>query len=106
MTLINNLAELNKVIEINNIIESIMPSIKEISANKSWRVRIQIMEIIPVLAKLFNQQIFMNHIFPICITSLTDSVFSIREAACKLFVVIYEDVKNDEFEKKTFRKIK
>ena len=106
MTLINNLSELNKVIEINNIIESIMPSIKEISANKSWRVRIQIMEIIPVLAKLFNQQIFMNHIFPICITSLTDSVFSIREAACKLFVVIYEDVKNDEFEKKTFRKIK
>ena len=105
MTLINNLAELNKVIEINNIIESIMPSIKEISANKSWRVRIQIMEIIPVLAKLFNQQIFMNHIFPICITSLTDSVFSIREAACKLFVVIYEDVKNDEFEKKLLEKL-
>ena len=105
MTLINNLSELNKVIEINNIIESIMPSIKEISANKSWRVRIQIMEIIPVLAKLFNQQIFMNHIFPICITSLTDSVFSIREAACKLFVVIYEDVKNDEFEKKLLEKL-
>ena len=105
MTLINNLSVLNKVIEINNIIESIMPSIKEISANKSWRVRIQIMEIIPLLAKLFNQQIFMNHIFPICITSLTDSVFSIREAACKLFVVIYEDVKNDEFEKKLLEKL-
>lgn len=105
MTLINNLSELNKVIEINNIIESVMPSIKEISANKSWRVRIQIMEIIPVLAKLFNQQLFMNHIFPICITSLTDSVFSIREAGCKLFVTIYKDVKNDEFEKKLLEKL-
>ena len=105
MTLINNLSELNKVIEINNIIESIMPSIKEISANKSWRVRIQVMEIIPILSKLFNQQLFMNHIFPICITSLTDSVFSIREAACKLFVVIYKDVKNDEYEKKLLEKL-
>jgi serine/threonine-protein phosphatase 2A regulatory subunit A len=105
MTLINNLSELNKVIEINNIIESVMPSIKEISANKSWRVRIQIMEIIPVLAKLFNQQLFMNHIFPICINSLTDNVFSIREAGCKLFVTIYKDVKNDEFEKKLLEKL-
>ena len=105
MTLINNLSELNKVIEINNIIESIMPSIKEISANKSWRVRIQIMEIIPVLAKLFNQQLFMNHIFPICISSLMDNVFSIRESACKLFVTIYKDVKNDEFEKKLLEKL-
>ena len=105
MTLINNLSELNKEIKINNIIESIMPSIKEISANKSWRVRIQIMEIIPVLAKLFNQQLFMNHIFPICITSLMDSVFSIREAASKLFVTIYKDVKNDEFEKKLLEKL-
>ena len=105
MTLINNLSELNKVIEVNNIIESVMPSIKEISANKSWRVRIQIMEIIPVLAKLFNQQLFMNHIFPICINSLTDNVFSIREAGCKLFVTIYKDVKNDEFEKKLLEKL-
>ena len=45
MNLINNLSELNKVIGVNNIIESIMPSIKEISANQSWGVRIQIMEI-------------------------------------------------------------
>jgi serine/threonine-protein phosphatase 2A regulatory subunit A len=105
MTLINNLSELNKVIEINDIIESIMPSIKEISANKSWRVRIQIMEIIPVLAKLFNQPLFMNHIFPICINSLTDSVFSIRESGCKLFVTIYKDIKNEKFEKKLLEKL-
>ena len=105
MNLINNLSELNKVIEINNIIESIMPPIKEISANKSWRVRIQIMEIVPVLAKLFNQHLFMNNIFPICITSLMDSVFSIREASCKLFVTIYKDLKNEEFEKKLLEKL-
>ena len=104
MNLINNLSELNKVIEVNNIIESIMLPIKEISANKSWRVRIQIMEIVPVLAKLFNQHLFMSNIFPICITSLMDSVFSIREASCKLFVTIYKDIKNDEFEKKVLEK--
>ena len=105
MSLINNLSELNKVIEINNIIESIMPPIKEISANKSWRVRIQIMEIVPVLAKLFNQHLFMTNIFPICITSLMDSVFSIREASCKLFATIYKDTKNEDFEKKLLEKL-
>jgi serine/threonine-protein phosphatase 2A regulatory subunit A len=105
MSLLNNLPELNKVIDINNIIESIMPPIKEISANKSWRVRIQIMEIVPVLAKLFNQHLFMSNIFPICITSLMDSVFSIREASCKLFVTIYKDIKNEEFEKKLLEKL-
>ena len=105
MNLINNLSNLNKVIAINDIIESLMPSIKEISANKSWRVRIQIMEIIPVLAKLFNQHLFMSNIFPICITSLMDNVFSIREASCKLFVTIYKDIKNEEFEKKLIEKL-
>ena len=105
MNLINNLSNLNKVIAINDIIESLMPSIKEISANKSWRVRIQIMEIIPVLAKLFNQHLFMSNIFPICITSLMDSVFAIREASCKLFVTIYKDIKNEEFEKKLIEKL-
>jgi serine/threonine-protein phosphatase 2A regulatory subunit A len=105
MNLINNLSKLNKVIEIDNIIESIMPPIKEISANKSWRIRIQIMEIIPVLAKLFNQHLFMNNIFPICITALMDSVFSIRESSCKLFVTIYKDTKNEEFEKKLLEKL-
>ena len=105
MTLINNLPELNKVIEINNIIESIMPSIKEISSNKSWRVRIQVMDIIPVLSKLFNQQLFMSQIYPICITSFMDNVFAIRESACKLCVVIYKDVKSEEFEKKLIDKL-
>ena len=66
MNLINNLSELNKVIEIDNIIESIMPPIKEISAN---------------------------------------NVFSIRESSCKLFVTIYKDTKNEEFEKKLLEKL-
>ena len=105
MNIINNLSELNKVIEIDNIIESIILPIKEISANKSWRVRIQIMEIVPVLAKLFNQHLFMSNIFPICIIALMDSVFSIREASCKLFVTIYKDIKNEEFEKKLLEKL-
>ena len=47
----------------------------------------------------------MSHIFPICISSLTDSVFSIRESTCKLLVTIYKDVKNDEFEKKLLEKL-
>ena len=34
-----------------------------------------------------------------------DSVFSIREASCKLFVTIYKDIKNEEFEKKLIEKL-
>ena len=106
INLINNISQLSKIIDVNSILEKIIPSIIEISGNNSWRIRNKIINIIPVLAtSLFNQQIFMKDILPICLNYLTDHVFAIREAGCKLITNIYKDVKNIELENKLLAKL-
>lgn len=42
----------------------------------------------------------MENIISFCIAWLTDSVFAIREAACKLMKKLYDIYKGEEFEKK------
>ena len=106
INLINNISQLSKIIDTNIILEKIIPSIVEISENKSWRVRNKIINIIPILStKLFNQQIFMKDILPICLNYLTDHVFAIREGGCKLIANIYKDIKNSELENKLIEKM-
>jgi len=47
----------------------------------------------------------MEIILSICINWLTDSVFAIREATCKLMKKLYEIFKGEEFEKKLLVKL-
>ena len=106
INLINNISQLSKILDTNIILDKIIPSIIEIAENKSWRIRNKIINIIPILStKLFNQQIFMKDIFPICLNYLTDHVFAIREGGCKLISNIFKDVRNSELENKLIEKL-
>ena len=106
INLINNISQLSKIVESKIILEKIIPSIVEISGKKSWRVRNKIINIIPILSTdLFDQTIFMKNILPICLNYLTDHVFAIREAGCKLLTNIFKDVKNVELENKLIEKL-
>jgi hypothetical protein len=67
MTLIKSLELLNGKINIDKIIQGIISSIIEISSNKSWRMRIQIMDDNPILAKIFDKNLLIEY-FGICIT--------------------------------------
>ena len=58
MVIIKNLDKLNEVINIDNFVHGIIPSLVEISDNNNWRVRYQIEEIIPVLARIVNRKLF------------------------------------------------
>jgi serine/threonine-protein phosphatase 2A regulatory subunit A len=57
MTLIKTLDSLHEVINIDHFVQSIIPSIIEISANKSWRIRIQVSESVPVVARILVREI-------------------------------------------------
>jgi len=105
MTLIKTLENLNKVLNVDSIIQGIIPSFIEISSNKSWRVRIQIMDVIPILSKILDKNNFMANIFPICISSLTDPVFAIREETINLLKKLYKDLKSEEYENKIIEKL-
>ncbi len=52
MTIIKSLDRLNEVLNIDVLLPSLIPSLVEIASNKSWRVRIQITESIPVMARI------------------------------------------------------
>ena len=52
LTIINSLDRLNEVLNIDVLLPSLIPSLVEIASNKSWRVRIQITETIPVMARI------------------------------------------------------
>lgn len=52
LTIIKSLDRLNEVMNIDVLLPSLIPSLVEIASNKSWRVRIQITESIPVMARI------------------------------------------------------
>ena len=65
MILIKNIDRLHEVINIDVYVQSIIPSLLEIASNKSWRVRLQITESIPAIARILviiiiNLQIKLN----------------------------------------------
>ena len=47
----------------------------------------------------------MEYFISICIIWLTDGVFAIREAACKLMKILFDLFKSNEFEKKLLEKL-
>ena len=106
INLVNNIINLSKNSDLNNIsnfiTDKIIPSIIEISQNKSWRIRHKIINIIP---NFVNQKNFMKDIFPICLNYLTDHVFDIRNEGSKLLCNIYKDMNNSEFENKLIEKL-
>ena len=106
INLVNNVINLSKNSDLNNIsnfiTDKIIPSIIEISQNKSWRIRHKIINIIP---NFVNQKNFMKDIFPICLNYLTDHVFDIRNEGSKLLCNIYKDMNNSEFENKLIEKL-
>ena len=61
MTLIKLLELINGKINTDKIIQGIISSIIEINSNKSWRMRIQIMDDNPILAKIFDKNLLIEY---------------------------------------------
>ena len=105
MIIIKNLDKLNEVVNIDNYVQGILPSLIEISDNNNWRVRAQVEETVPVFARIVNKKLFLDNIMPICIKWLTDPVYAVRERACKIMKRLYDIFKGEDFEKKLLNKI-
>ena len=105
MLIIKNLDKLNEVVNIDNFVQGIIPSLIEISDNSNWRVRNQVQEIVPVLARIVKKKLFLENIMPICIKWLTDPVYAIRQNTCKIMKRLYDIFKGEDFEKKLLNKL-
>ncbi len=61
--------------------QSLLPAIIELAEDSQWRVRLAIIEYIPLLASQLGVKFFDEKLSNLCMTWLADSVYSIREAA-------------------------
>jgi hypothetical protein len=83
LNIISKLEAVNAVIGLKMLSQSLLPAIQELSADRSWRVRQAIIDFTPLLAKQLGHDVFDSapELTDLCLSWLTDSVFSVREAA-------------------------
>lgn len=69
------------VIGVELLSQSLLPAIVQLAEDKQWRVRLAIIEYIPLLASQLGVKFFDEQLSDLCMGWLGDTVFSIREAA-------------------------
>jgi serine/threonine-protein phosphatase 2A regulatory subunit A len=69
------------VIGVDFLSQSLLPAIVELAEDKNWRVRLAIIEYIPLLASQLGVGFFDDKLLNLCLSWLGDTVFSIRDAA-------------------------
>ncbi len=55
-----------------------MPAINQLAMDKKWRVRMTIIEYLPILAKIMGEGPFNERFGAMCLSWLDDNVFAIR----------------------------
>jgi serine/threonine-protein phosphatase 2A regulatory subunit A len=76
---------MNEVIGIELLSQSLLPAIIELSEDSKWRVRMAIIEYIPMLAEKLGAHFFNEKLHSLCISWLSDQVCAVRmEAAMNL----------------------
>merc|ERR1712038_1547145 len=77
----SNLDCVNEVIGIQQLSQSLLPAIVELAEDTKWRVRLAIIEYMPLLAGQLGVEFFDEKLNTLCMSWLVDHVFAIREAA-------------------------
>ena len=88
LNIISNLDCVNEVIGIQQLSQSLLPAIVELAEDTKWRVRLAIIEYMPLLAGQLGVDFFDEKLNSLCMTWLIDHVFAIREAATNNLKVI------------------
>merc|ERR1711953_926852 len=81
LNIISNLDCVNEVIGIQQVSQSVLAAIGERGEDTKWRVRLAIIEYMPLLAGQLGVDFFDEKLNSLCMTWLIDHVFAIREAA-------------------------
>lgn len=72
---------MNEVIGIQQLSQSLLPAIVELAEDSKWRVRLAIIQYMPLLAGQLGVEFFDEKLNTLCMTWLMDQVYAIREAA-------------------------
>lgn len=81
---------MNSVVSIDLLSQSLLPAIVDLAEDSKWRVRLAIIELIPVLAKHLGREYFGDKLSALCMAWLDDGVHSIRRAATENLMLLTE----------------
>ena len=81
LNIISKLEAVNAVIGVRLLSQSLLPAIAELSCDRAWRVRLAIIEFVPLLASQLGPDFFGAELTALCMRWLTDPVAAIRDAA-------------------------
>ncbi|XP_072125789.1 serine/threonine-protein phosphatase 2A 65 kDa regulatory subunit A beta isoform-like [Mobula birostris] len=95
LNIISNLDCVNEVIGIRQLSQSLLPAIVELAEDAKWRVRVAIIEYMPLLAGLLGVEFFDEKLNSLCMTWLVDHVYAIREAATNSLTKLVEKFGKD-----------
>jgi len=78
VSLIENLEPLVKRLSQDSLVEKILPAITNLTSDKTWRIRLAVVEFLPKLANYISKEIFAEKLENILMDMLKDPVFTIR----------------------------
>lgn len=79
--MISGLDHISAAIGVELLSQSLLPAITELAADTKWRVRLAVIESMPMLAKQLGMQFFNDKLIGLTLSWLSDTVSSIRKAA-------------------------
>ena len=56
----------------------ILPTFLDISTNKNWRIRVQVTDSLPIIAKIVNKEVFLKTLLNISLKWISDEVYAVR----------------------------
>jgi serine/threonine-protein phosphatase 2A regulatory subunit A len=81
---------MNSVVSVDLLSQSLLPAIVDLAEDGKWRVRLAIIELIPILAKHLGREYFGDKLSALCMAWLDDGVHSIRRAATENLMQLTE----------------
>merc|ERR1712217_28764 len=70
-----------EVLSVDGLVHSLLHTIQSLIMDNHWRIRQSVVEQVPKLAKLFGADMFQSKLEALFLSSLRDSVHSVRQAA-------------------------
>lgn len=85
LNVISRLDKVSFIMSIEKLSSELLPAIVDLAEDKNWRVRLAIIQHIPLLARQLGRDFFEENgkLGDLCISWLGDCVYSIREAAIR-----------------------
>jgi serine/threonine-protein phosphatase 2A regulatory subunit A len=79
-----------EVLGVDGLVHSLLHTIQNLIMDNHWRIRQSVVEQVPKLARLFGVDLFENKLQALFLSSLRDSVHSVRHAAINYLKEIAE----------------